>query len=369
MMKKLFALVLGVLLLISATAGCKSTQAGPVQSPEASTAPAAPTVSADAGKGEESPAPDVKIAYVTDKLGDNASNDNNFRGVQQFMDETGIKVTVVEASEIQDFQINARSFAQDGYNLVICTSAPSSELIKALAPEYPDTFFVIGEGTVNDQPNVASLRTRVGEAAFLTGAFSVLMSEELSGVRKGAFVGGARNPNLERAQYSYTAACEYLEGEATSVYVGDFTDVAKCKEIGMQLYQDGYRVIQSYAGAAGSGIYQAADTMQDGYYAISTGENQFKLSDKIIAAHEKYMNRTYYNALINFMAGTLEAGEIEVGLSEGSVDIVYAQGAEQLIPQSVKDQVEEIRAMLISGELYAPTTEEEYNAFKAEFVK
>ena len=160
---------------------------------------------------------DIQAAFIVDRLGDNAANDESYRGIQEFEAKTGIKVTTVEAPELQDHEINARTFAQEGYDLIIDATSFTSEIYEALAPEFPDSHFVIVDGTVDGQDNVTSLRCRPEEAAFLTGAFNVLMNQELGGGNKAAFIGGMRNPDLERSQYGFTAGAEYVGGEATVV--------------------------------------------------------------------------------------------------------------------------------------------------------
>lgn len=245
------------------------------------------------GSGSGSDAPDagketLRIGYLTEHLGDNAANDEAHEGVQRYAAEHDyVDLTVVETTELQDYDINARSMASEGYDLILVSTPTASEIIGSLAPDYPDTHFIISEGTIDDQENVSCWNARVAEAAFLTGAFSALMNQESGGPLKAAFVGGVRNPALERAQYGFTAGAEYVGGTGTAVYVGSFTDVAKGKEIAMQMYQDDMKLIQAYAGGAGMGVYQAAESLPEGYYALGAANGQFHLSERIIASQIK----------------------------------------------------------------------------------
>ena len=38
---------------------------------------------------------DIQAAFIVDRLGDNAANDESYRGIQEFEAKTGIKVTTV----------------------------------------------------------------------------------------------------------------------------------------------------------------------------------------------------------------------------------------------------------------------------------
>lgn len=307
---------------------------------------------------------EIKIAFLADRLGDNAMNDETYRGVQQFEQETGITVTVVEAPELQDHEMNARTFAQEGYNLILDATSKTSELYAAMAPEFPDTHFVVTEGTIEGLDNVTNLRDRPSEAAFLVGAFSVLMNQELGGRAEAAFVGGIRNPDLERSQYGFTAGAEYVGGTATSVYVGNFTDVAKGKEIALQLYNKGLKVVQAFAGGAGMGVYQAAESMGSGYFALGAAAGQFNLSDYILASQVKYTGTSMYDACVLFHKGELKGGTISKGIKEDAVGIKYNPLHEAEIPKEIKDKIQEIEDKIVSGELVPPMTEDEYKAFQ-----
>ncbi|RHB45522.1 BMP family ABC transporter substrate-binding protein [Enterocloster aldenensis] len=306
---------------------------------------------------------DIQAAFIVDRLGDNAANDESYRGIQEFEAKTGIKVTTVEAPELQDHEINARTFAQEGYGLIIDATSFTSEIYEVLAPEFPDSHFVIVDGTVDGQDNVTSLRCRPEEAAFLTGAFNVLMNQELGGGNKAAFIGGMRNPDLERSQYGFTAGAEYVGGEATVVYVGNFTDVAKGKEIALQLYNNGMKLVQAFAGGAGMGVYQAAESVGEGVYAIGGAAGQFNLSDSIVASQVKLTGNPIYDVCMEFYEGGLEGGIQQFGLKEGAVGIKYNPLHEEKVPGDIKTRLEEIQGKIVSGEIVPPSNEESFNSF------
>lgn len=367
-MKKVLSISLSMLLVLSTLTGCGN--GGQSASQLTPAAPAAQTsTAADSGTaGGPETQPEVKstmkVAYLTENLGDNANNDDAYSGVKRFAEDHSIEVTVIETKELQDYDINARNLASEGYDLIMVSTPTASELIGVLAPDYPDTHFIISEGTVRDLENVSCWESRPAEAAFLTGAFNVLMNQELGGPAKAAFVGGVRNPGLERAQFSFKAGAEYVGGECTVVYVGNFTDVAKGKEIAIQLYQSDLKLIQAYAGGAGMGVYQAAESMPEDYYALGAANGQFHLSDRILASQVKKGGDTWYNCMQMYQDGTLPSGAFSLGIKEGVVDIVYAPGKEDMIPEEIKTQISALRDQIISGEIVPPNTEAEYNAFQ-----
>lgn len=308
----------------------------------------------------------VKIAFIIDRLGDNAANDESYRGILEFEAETGIKVTTMEAPQIQDHDISARTFAQEGYDLIIDGTSFTSDIYDGLAPEYPDSHFVIVDGTVDGRENVTSLRCNPEEAAFLTGAFNVLMNEALGGEKQAAFIGGMRNPDLERSQYGFTAGAEYVGGEATVVYVGNFTDVAKGKEIALQLYNKGMKLVQAFAGGAGMGVYQAAESLE-GVYAMGGAAGQFNLSDSIMASQVKLTGNPIYDVCMDFLEhGDIEGGIRQFGVKEDAVGIRYNPIHEDKVPEEIKEQIQELEEKVITGELTPPSSEDEWVQWEAQ---
>lgn len=368
-MKKSMTLLLVFVLLISCLSGCGKSNSSVSPSTAAVPSESSESASADPSEKTEKDVKNLKIAYLTQRLGDNASSDAYYSGVERFMEETGATVTVVEPAELQDYEINARLFCQEGYDLIVCPFSAPGELLVALAQEYPETHFYIYDMEIEDMSNVSGSRARHYEAGFLTGAFNVLMSQELGGEARSAFVGAVRDPNIERSQYAFTAGSEYVGGQCTSVFVGSFADLAKGKEIALQLYQDGHKLIQAFAGGSGLGVYQAAEAMPEGYYALGAANGQFNVSDRIIASMAVNMGEVTYTVLNAFANGTLEPGFKSLGYVENIVSILYAPGSEDLIPQGIKDQISELESKIISGEIVPPTTEEEYNAFVEAYLK
>ena len=312
----------------------------------------------------------LKIAYiVAGKLGDQSFNDATNEGVKKFSKETGTDVTTIEVNELQDNVLNARNFAQQGYKLVLIGDPAVSELISQVATEFPDTHFIIVDGSVENLKNVTSIRFNVAESGFLSGAFSALMNEKLSGKKTSAFVGGMRTPVLERSQYSFAAGCEYVGGKSSVVYVGNFTDVAKAKEIALQLYSNGTRLVQAFAGGAGIGVYQAAGSLGNGYYAMGGGTGQFNLSKAIIASNVKNIDIVIQDAFTQFTQGKLKNGIINVGTQEGAVGIKYAPGSDEIVPKEIKDKIADLQKKVISKEIVPPTNDKEYKEFKSKFLK
>ena len=88
--------------------------------------------------------------------------------------------------------------------------------------------------------------------------------------------------------------------------------------------------------------------------------------DSIIASNGKLLGDLTEDLCLQFKDGTLPYGTMTYGLKEGAVDIRYAPDERaDIIPQEIKDKIDELREMILAGEIDVPSTQEEYDAFAA----
>ena len=314
----------------------------------------------------------MKLALVTTVagLGDEAWNDTNYAGVKAFADENGIDLTLVEPAEMQDVQNAATQLGQQGYDLVFISENTSSEYMGEIADQFPDTHYVLPEGTIFDRDNITSIVFDTGGVGFLCGAYSVLMNDYLGAGKTAGWVGGIRNPILMQTEYSTLAGARYVGGDLDIVYVGSFTDIAMGKEAALSMYNSGTAIVAAFAGGASSGVYQAAEAFEDGKYAMGCATGQFSTSpDRIIASNVKSIDVLNEKICQEFADGTLISGQYDATVANGGVSLRYNPINQELndkTPQEIKDQIKELEEKIISGEIVPPITEEEFIAWEAE---
>lgn len=353
-MKKMLSVLLMVLLVFTLGA-CGSK-------------PAEPGVTEPAGSATEPAAGDKewKIGLVAaGKFGDNGLNDALKAAVDAFTADTGIPVTKVEVSELSDHAIHARNFGEQGYDMVIM-GGTVSELMPEVLEDFPDTHYILNKGTVDGYDNCTSIQFEEPQAGFIGGAFAVMMSEHLAGVNKVGWIGGMRINDLEMCRYSFQAGAHYAGGEAVESYVGDFQDIAKAKELALQMYGEGMVIVQAFAGGAANGVYQAVESLPEGNFAMGAATGQFNLSPERILASHIIKTDEYFNEVCKqFIAGEMPAGIIKAGLKDGATGIRISPLIGDQIPQEIKDKMAEIEAKIISDEIVPPTDEAAYNAYIA----
>lgn len=303
-------------------------------------------------------------------LGDQANNDAIWAGFTSFCNENGFESTAIELPEVADIDRTVREMASDGYDFIGFNSSDAADMMDDLCPDFPSVRFVMYNGTNNNgYDNLTNVSVDVAGAGFLTSIYGCLMNEYLGGQRKVGYIGGVRNPNLERVRYSMQAAAELIGGECIAAYVGSFSDAAKGKEIAQQMHSNGANVIQAWAGGANKGIYEAAETAGEGHLSIGAANGQYHMSSTIWASLNTQCDKIFYELCSQFVEGTIKGGFFESSVLNGMVDCVPAPDERAgKIPASILEEVDKYRQMLKSGEIFAPTTEAEYNDFAAKFL-
>ncbi len=359
MKKRFLAVLLTAVTALSLLAGCSGGGGSGSGSGDAA---------GSAGDGEKG-----KFCFIITggTLGDQAINDAMYEGMKASAEKNGVQFDAVELAEVSDIDTTVRTMAADGYTFFTFNSADGADLMDTLCIDLPGVTFAMYNGTnTGGYSNLVNITTDVAGAGFLCAVFGCMMNEHLVGERAVGYIGGIRNPNLERVRYAMQAAADIIDGRLDAAYVGDFTDAATAKEIAQQMQSGGVHVIQAWAGGGNMGIYEAAETAGEGFYSLGGANGQYHMSNTIIASLNTQADLIMEDVCDKYMNGTLEAGTYSASVMNGMVDCIYAPDERaDIIPDEITAAVEEYRQKIVNGELVPPTTEDEYNAFVAANVK
>lgn len=364
---RILTLIMIMLLTLCLLAGCAAKTEPVVSTQESEQTPSQPEADTPAPEAqEEAPQKEWKIAMVAGgTFGDNGMNDAFLKAMQTFTEETGIPVTSVEVNDFSDHELYARQFGDEGYDMVLMAGTVS-DIMPTILEDYPNTHYILNKGTVDGYANCTSIQFDEPAAGFIGGVFAVKMSEYLGGGSRVGWIGGMRIADLELCRYCFSAGAAYAGGEATVAYVGDFTDIAKAKELALQMYNDGITIVQAFAGGAANGVYQACESMPEGYYAMGAATGQYDLSpDRILASHIIKTDEYFAEVCKQFVDGTLPSGIVRAGLESGATGIRLSPYLGDLVPQEILDEMADVEQKLISGEIVPPTTDEELENYLA----
>ncbi len=316
----------------------------------------------------------VGMVFDVGGKGDKSFNDSASRGLAWAKADFNIKRIELEPGVGADREVNLRTLAGIGYDIIIGVGFLFTDAIVAVSDEFPDTKFVIIDGFIPDKPNVVSCLFPEPQASYLVGMIAGMKALE-DGKDTVGFVGGMDIPLIRGFEAGYIAGVKdvFPECKILSAYAGDtpiaFADPVKGKELALSQYDAGAWIVYHASGLTGAGVFEAAkerkrfvigvDSNQNYMgYIEETGEN-FGLTSML-----KQVDVAVYLAIKAAVEGTFKGGIEVFGLDRTVTigDVTYSgvgyaidKYNVDLVSAEIIAKVEEAKAKIISGEIVVPT--------------
>ncbi|QQR38589.1 BMP family lipoprotein [Devosia rhizoryzae] len=294
---------------------------------------------------------DPAVIYDGGGKFDASFNEAAYNGATQWKTETGGNFGELEISSDAQREQFLRQFAERGYSPIVTPGFNFVTALQTVAPEFPDTHFVILDAVV-DLPNVRSVLFKEQEGSYLVGMLAAMKSE--SGT-----IGVVPAFNLDLLE---AFACGYKQGAVAvnpdinvlETYIGTgfdaFNDRPRAVEVAQSQLDQGADVVYQVAGGAGAGVLQAA--ADAGKFSIGVDSNQNHLyPGSVLTSMVKRVDVATYNAFMDEQNGSWSAGTIVLGLAEDGVDAAFDDNNASLITDEMKTAVEAAKAQIIAGEL------------------
>lgn len=258
---------------------------------------------AGCNKGNGDGKANFKVAFVCSAAGQNDTGYNKSAcdAIKEVAGELGVEYKIVEPTN--GVAMALETLAEDGYNLIFSLEYDFEALVngvggsKAIAEQYPNTYFVI----FNDNPNVnedgsvkhknvISVLFDVHEASYLAGYAYVLMNENqaalfgegynltpLETARAAGFVGGTNSNGILVYSYGFLQGMEKAAAEFNvtydyyAKYDAGFTDPAVGSTVAGTFFDNGANIVFADCGTVGDGITSKAKEV--GKIAIQVDAN------------------------------------------------------------------------------------------------
>jgi basic membrane protein A and related proteins len=319
------------------------------------------TPKADSSKS--APASDIKVglAYDIGGRGDQSFNDSAAAGLDKAKADFGIETKEAEASNGEPDSAKEerlRALASAGFNPVIAVGFAYSGAVAKVAKELPDTNFAIIDDAAAVGDNIANLVFAEEQGSFLVGVAAALKS------KKGnvGFVGGVDVPLIHKFEAGFKAGAEAAKKgiKVQSKYLtqppdfSGFGDPAKGKTAAAGMFDAGADVVYQAAGGSGGGVFEAAKDA--GGFAIGVDSDQYNTADPavkdvIITSMLKKVDVAVYDFISSVVDGKFTAGSVTYDLEKDGVG--YSTSGGQI--DDIKDQIEEYKTKIVSGEITVPT--------------
>ena len=295
--------------------------------------------------------PQVKIAVIfPGSIKDLGWNQDGYEALKEAETRYDIITSYqenVSAGEIKDV---LRSYASDGYDLIIGHDTYFADPVIEVAAEFPDTMFGISFGW-KSADNVVALSstnwqntylagalagfiTETGAIGILTATESAIAQKMVKGFKAGA---AAANPDIK----------------VVHAFVGGWNDVVKGKELVRSMVKENVDVVYTQAGQTNIGAIEAAQ--EAGIYAIGSIVDMSDVAPETVMGSAVSPPGAFVRNMIDtFINGTLEGKTYIMGIKEGVEDLVLSARAEEILTEDTKRKIDSLRQDIIDGKIQAP---------------
>ncbi|MDF2803095.1 MAG: family transporter substrate-binding protein [Anaerocolumna sp.] len=307
MKNKLLALVLTLVVVITALVGCGKEEKA-----------------ASSDEGSKA----YKVAMILDSsISDGGWGAACYNAMVAAAKDSGFETQYTDNLANADFASSIRSYCDLGVDLVFAPGNQYTDAVKEVAADYPDVKFALLNGTV-ETDNIVSILPDAQQIGYMAGALAGLMSKTGSI----GFIGGMELDTTKSKLANYEAGAKAVNPAITvySAYAGSFSDSAKGKEIADSMVtMNDVDVMFGDASAVDSGarealanyenrydIGQPSDLLASQESTVVIGSVVTDNATMIKLCMEDVKNNTYGNKTIY---GNLDNGSLSVGTFSSAV--------------------------------------------------
>ena len=282
-------------------------------------------------------------------------------------DEPKATLSIIEAGTNQaewSTKLIAISAIGD-YDLIISSNPSLPDLASPLTSRFPKQKYLILDGYLEGNANIATVRYNQREQAYLTGYAAALVTEAPASQmkyankqKKIALVAAQEYPVMNNVILpSYIEGAQAVDKDIDVEFriVGNWYDAAKGADIARTLYAEGVDVILPIAGGASQGVIAAAKEL--GFYIAWFDDNGFsKAPGYVISSSVMEQKKTAYEQTLAYLENKLEFGTAKtLGIKDGYVDFVLDDPAFiESVPENIRTALQEAYDSIRSGALVLP---------------
>lgn len=320
---------------------------------------------------------DFLACMVSDSGGfdDQSFNQSGMEGMQSAEADLGISIQEVESQSDADYATNVGNLVNQGCNLTIGVGFLLEDAIQEAAEANPDTNFALIDSGFQDEnfeaveiDNAKPIFFNTAEASFLAGYLAAGMSE--SGTV--ATFGGMQIPSVSIFMDGFADGVDkYNEDNGAEVkllgwdkdaqngtFSGDFENQSQGQTLTDQFIAQGADIIMPVAGPVGLGAAAAADSA-DGVRIIWVDSDGYLTAEGydhlMLTSVVKQIGPAVHDTIEETLAGGF-TNEPYIGtLENDGVGLAEFHDFDSEVPQELKDQIEDYKQQIISGELVIET--------------
>jgi basic membrane protein A and related proteins len=259
-------------------------------------------------------------------------------------DGIATEVKLIEMKNPTEYEQTIRQVAEQGYNVIVSTYFFVKEAYDKLAPEYPESHFVLlYEPNDKNIPNMRGVAYDVQEGSYVCGVVAGLMTKS----NRIGFIGGNDSPSILKFFAGLEAGAKSVNPNVAFDLA--FIDPDKGQELAISLFDRGDDVVMHAANMTGLGMFSAAKDA--GKYTVGVDIDQNSLApDSVICSALANPGLSVYASIKDVHEGTWTGGNVDWGIDDGAPAAALASW----LPDDVKKAAAEAEAKIVSGEVKVP---------------
>jgi basic membrane protein A len=286
------------------------------------------------------------VLILPGPINDQGWNATAYAGLQIVEKELGVKMEYIESVQQADFEATFRDYGEKGYDLVFGHGVQFADAAKKIAPQYPDTFYMVINSEEGIAPNIGGIGIREWEGGYVAGT----MAATLSKTKQLGAIGSFPFPVIEGTLDAFEAAAAAYDPamKTSKTYVNSWDDIAKGKETALAMAESGADVIFCTANQVGLGSIEAAKSK--GVLAIGYIAPQNDVAPGTVVASVLYNTPQLFKYSVEqFLNGKLEAKGYSQGWAEGVLDIQWSDQSTDEMKKAVETAVNDLKAGKITN--------------------
>ncbi|WP_132744971.1 BMP family ABC transporter substrate-binding protein [Scopulibacillus darangshiensis] len=319
------------------------------------------------------------VAMVTDTGGvdDKSFNQSAWEGLKAFGKKNDMKVgkdvKYLQSTSQADYAPNLNQLIHQNYDLVYGIGYLMESDVKKAAEQNPDAQLAIVDSVVTDDnkkpmKNVASITFKEQQGSFLVGVVAGMTTKS----KKIGFIGGIKSELIKKFESGFKAGVKTVNPDAKIFvqYAGDFNAPDKGQAIAATMYGKGADIIYHSAGATGNGVFTEAKTRKkngENVWVIGVDRDQYEQGlpeDVTLTSMVKRVDNAVTEVSKETQQGKFPGGKVlEFGLKDNGVGITTNKDHMEHVSADELKKVEEYKNKIINGEIKAPKTDKEYDAY------
>lgn len=329
-----------VLLIVVIAAAYMATQTPP-------TTPSPTTPATTPSSTTPAPAKPKVALILPGTIQDTGWNTMAYLGLSELARKYGVETAYSERVSVADADRVAREYITAGYNFIIFHGGEYLDLVKKIAPEYPDvSFSIVTSDVVPDMPpNTWQLVCKYYKAYYIVGYLAGLLTE----TNNVGFVGAEDFPVYKAALNAYYLGAKEANPNVKVYYTftGSWDDPVTNKGAAEAQIAKGVDFITICVDLGTYGVIEAARAAPRHVWLVSMDMDKYSVDPEHFITSVVIETGKGYEYMLEQIMNGKKGGYYILELGKG-IDLAPIRAD---VPQEIKDKIATLKSDVLSGKV------------------